>query len=234
MVDIEAAATYPMESDDVVEIVLIGGVLLLFSWLVVPALLAYGYVISAIQSRYEGEAAPPSFEDWETLLVDGAKAVAIGLVYMVVPLLVGIITIGGAILAAVSGGRAGGAAAFGGIVTGFLLTTVLALVFGYIAAAGVLNFAHEGSIRAGFDFDRITTLATSGDYIVAWAATIGVSIVISVVSGALGFVPILGQIASVFVAFYGQLVMAYLWADGYTATFDVAPESATRTVADTP
>jgi len=233
MVDIEAAALYPTESDDVVKIVLIGGVLMLLSFLIVPALLAYGYIISVIRSRYDGEPVPPSFGDWEALLMDGLKAVVIGFVYMLVPMLVAFITIGGTVLAAVSGGRAGGAAAFGGLVTGFLLVLVLGLLFGYIAVAGVLNFAHEGSIGAGFDFDRITTLATSGDYIVAWAAAIGVSIAVSVVSGALNFVPVLGQIASVFVAFYGQMVMAYLWADGYTSTFDVESRSATRSVADT-
>ncbi len=233
MVDIETAATYPAESDDVVQIILIGGVLMLFSFLVVPAVLAYGYVVGVIRSRYDGEPAPPSFGDWETLFVDGLKAVVIGLVYMLVPLAVVVVTVGGAILAAVTGGEAGGAAALGGIVTGLLLSFVLTLVFGYIAVAGVLNFAHEGSIAAGFDVGRIATLATSGDYLLAWAAAIGVSIVLSFVGGALNFVPILGQIAAVFVGFYGQLVMAYLWAEGYTATFDLESQSATRSVADT-
>lgn len=233
MVDIEAAVMYPTESDDALKTLAIGGVLLLLSFLVVPAVLAYGYIVSVVRARYDGQTTPPSFGDWETLFVDGLKAMVIGFVYMLVPVVVAFVTVGGAMLALLTGSRAGGAAAVGSLVTGLLLTVVLGLVFGYLAVAAVLNFVHEGSLAAGFDVGRITTLATSGDYLVAWAATIGVSIVLSIISGALNFVPILGSIAAVFVGFYGQVVMAHLWADGYIDTFELESRSATRSVADT-
>jgi hypothetical protein len=234
MVDIGEAVTYPTESDDFAVTILIGGGLTILSFLIVPAILVTGYIVSVLRARYDGQPAPPSFGDWETLLMDGLKASAIGLVYMLVPLLVGGVLVGGSVLALATESRSGAALGFGGIFGSFLLMGVLSVIFGYIAAAGVLNFAHRGSIADGFDFERIGTLATSGDYVVAWAAVIGISIVISVINGMLNFVPILGSIAGIFVAFYGQMVMARLLADGYIDTFDLetSPTPSTPTRAE--
>ena len=53
MSSIEGAVTYPMESDDWLKTVLIGGAMLLFSFLLIPAFVAYGYMIRAIQASLE-------------------------------------------------------------------------------------------------------------------------------------------------------------------------------------
>lgn len=233
MVDIAEAVSYPTESDDYLKTILIGGVLTILSFLVVPIILVTGYLVSIAKARYDGQSAPPVFDDWETLLIDGLKATVIGLVYMLVPLLVAGVLIGGSLVAIATGSRSGAALGLGGLFGAFLLTTVLFLIFGYVAAAAVLNFAHEDSISAGFDFERITTLVTSGDYLVAWVAVIAVNIVVGIINGILGIVPILGSIAGLFIAFYGQMVGAHLWADGYINTFSLestsGSEAPTRT-----
>ncbi len=68
------ALTYPMEDDDWTVTVLIGGGLSLLSFLIVPAILVYGYLVQAIRKRADGATQPPGFEDWGELLVDGVKA----------------------------------------------------------------------------------------------------------------------------------------------------------------
>ncbi len=82
MESIDDALTYPMEDDDWTVTVLIGGGLSLLSFLIVPAILVYGYLVQAIRKRADGATQPPGFEDWGELLVDGVKAWLIGIEYM--------------------------------------------------------------------------------------------------------------------------------------------------------
>jgi hypothetical protein len=229
MVDITEAVTYPTESEESVKIILIGGILSLLSFLVIPAILLQGYLIQVIRARFDEAPELPAFDDWGTLLTDGVQALVIGIIYLLVPLLVGGVTIGGSILAIATGTRSGGVAGFGGLIIGFLLSAVLGLVFGYLAVAAILNFAHEGDLSAGFDFDAIKTLVVSSDYAVAWGAAIAVFIVTSIIAGMLNIIPFLGGIVGAFLFFYAQLVAAYLWAEGFTkTTASVTAESPTR------
>lgn len=223
MVEIAEAVTYPTESEESVKIILIGGILSLLSFLIIPAILLYGYIIQVIRARFDEAPEPPAFDDWGTLLTDGIQSLVIGIVYLLVPLVVGGVTVGGSIAAIATGTRSGGAAGFGGLIIGFLLSAVLGLVFSYLAVAAILNFAHEGDLSAGFDFEAIKTLVLSSDYAVAWVTAIAVFIIASIVVGMLNIIPLLGGIVGAFVFFYAQLVAAYLWADGFTKTMEPDP-----------
>jgi hypothetical protein len=228
MVNIEQSVTYPADGDDWVRTILIGGVLSLLSFLVIPAILVSGYIIHVVRARFEDQPTPPQFDNWGDLLTDGLKAWIIGIVYLLIPLLVAGVTVGGAILAAVSGGRAGGIAAGIGVLLGGLLSLVLGLVFGYVAVAAVLNFAREDTLGAGFDFGTLKPILFDSDYAVAWLAAVGVFIAASIITGALNAVPVLGGIVSAFVVFYAQMVAAYLWADGFTDATGQADQSTAR------
>ena len=48
---------------------------------------------------------PTSDDDWSELLLDGLKAALVGLVFMVVPLAVGAVTVGGSLLTLATGTR---------------------------------------------------------------------------------------------------------------------------------
>lgn len=217
MTSIEDAVTYPMEHDDWLKTILIGGLLSLFSFLIVPILLVYGYVVRAIRRSLEGDPQPPVFDDWGTLAVDGLQAVVILIVYMIVPAIVGAVTVGGSIAAIAGGGRAGAAAGFAGVVLSALLTFVVTLVFGYVAVAAIVNFAREGTLGAGFAFDTIKSVIFHREYAVAWLLSVGIFIVTGLVTGVLNVVPFLGTIVGVFVGFYAQIVAANLWAGGFSA-----------------
>lgn len=215
MSSIEDALRYPMNHDNWIVTVLIGGALSLFSFLVVPILIVYGYLLRVIRSSVDGSAEPPEFGDWGELIVEGFKAAVIGFVYMLIPLIVGAVTVGGSMAAMIGGGRAGAAAGLAGLAVGFLITFVLSLVFGYVAVAAIVHFANEGNIGAGFDFGTLREIMFDRDYAVAWAMSVVVFIGAAIVGGLLNVIPLLGAVVSTFVFFYAQVVGARLWAGGY-------------------
>lgn len=225
MTSIADAITYPTEDDEWLKTVLIGGVLSIFGFLLIPTILVYGYVVRVLRHSLAGEAAPPRFDDWGGLLVDGLKAAVVGFVYMLIPAAVGAVAVGGSLAAIATGSRSGAAAGLGALALGALLTFVLALLFGYVAVVAVVNFAHEGDLGAGFDVGTIKHVALSGDYAVPWALSVAVFVGAGLVVGVLNVVPILGTLVGAFVLFYAQVAAARLWADGYAA----AREGAERT-----
>ena len=103
------------------------------------------------------------------------------------------------------------------MVGGFLLTTILSLVFGYFAVVAIVNFARSGELGAGFDFSTIKQVALSGEYFTAWLISLGIFIVAAIISGILNVVPFLGVLLGSFVFFYAQLAVAPIWADGFAA-----------------
>jgi len=227
MVSIEDAITYPMESDDWITTVLIGGVLSLLSILIVPIFLVFGYQIRVVRARLDGDPEPPTFGDWGELFADGLRAFVIYVSYLLVPAIVFAVTVGGAIAAAATGGESGVAAAITGALGGALISFLLSLVFGYFAAAGIVNFARRDSLGAAFDFGTILDVATDMEFLVAFLIGVAVAIGFGIVNGVLNVVPILGTIVGIFVLFYGQIVTAYIWTEGYVDATGVSGASAT-------
>lgn len=230
MTDIEAAVTYPTEREDWIKVVLIGGVLTFFGFLLVPIVLVYGYVVQVVRARFAGEAAPPAFEDWGTLFGDGVKAVLIWIAYMLIPLAVGGVIVGGALLAFASGTRGGAAAGLGSLLVGLGLMAVLSVVFGYFGTVGFLNFVREGRLGAAFDLATLKRFGFASEFAIPWLIAVGVFLAASFVSGILNVVPLLGAVASTFVFFYAQVVAAYLWTDGFVAARDRPGTATTDTV----
>ncbi|MUV91018.1 DUF4013 domain-containing protein [Halapricum sp. CBA1109] len=213
--DIESAVRYPMADDDWTATILIGSVLTLLGFLIVPAFVVAGYLVSVARARLNGEDVPPAFDDWVALTVDGLKATLIFVVYMFIPAVVFAVSVGASVLALLTGSEAGFAAALGSILLGLLLSSVLALVFGYVAYVGLINFAREGSVAAGFDIGTITTVAFSADYFVSFLLAVVVLIAVGFVVGLLNVVPVLGTALAAVPTFYGQVVVVALLTDGF-------------------
>lgn len=217
MTSISESVQYPMQHDDWLRTIAIGGLLSFFGFLIIPLFLVYGYMARVIEVNLAGEASPPTFGDWGELLVTGLKVFVIGVIYFLIPAIVAAVTLGGSIAAFATGTSAGTATGVAGLLGGFFVTLVLGLLFGYIAVAGIINFVREDQISAAFDVDRLRQIVLSSEYAVAWLLSIGVFVVASVVAGILNVVPLIGAILGAFVFFYAQIVAADLWADGYTA-----------------
>lgn len=215
---IEDAFKYPTESDNWLMTVLIGGILTIFGFLLLPAFVVYGYLVRVIQRTVDGADEPPVFEDWGELLVDGLQAWIISLVYLLIPLVVAAVTVGGSILAMATGTRAGASAGVAGLFGGLMLTFVLSVLFGYLAVAAIVNFAYERKFGAGFDFGRLREIAFNSEYAVAFL----VSLVGFIVAGIVANIPFLGWIVSPFLSFYVGVVAARLWAGGLMDALDLS------------
>jgi hypothetical protein len=214
-IDLGWVVTYPTNSDDWLKTVLIGGALTLFSFLVVPAFLVYGYVLRVLRAGMAGEEDLPVFDDWMTLLTEGAVAFVFVLIYQLIPLLVAALTAGGSVAAIGSGSEVGAGAGVAGLLVGLAFSTLLALAFGYVALIGLTNYAHVGAFGAAFDLDVIRSVATDGAYAVPWLYGVGLLIAAAVAASVLGIIPVLGAVAGVFVTFYGQVVAAWVWGKGF-------------------
>jgi hypothetical protein len=216
MTTVNEALRYPMEGDGWKKTILIGGILTIFGFLIVPLLAVYGYVIRVIRHRLDGESQPPEFGEWGELLIDGVKVLVIGIVYSIIPGLLFAVTVGGSIAAIATGSRGGAAAGAAGLTIGFLIALVLSLVFGYVAVAALVNFAAEGRIGAAFDLGTLRTVITTREYAIAWLLAVAIFVGAAVVTGLLNVIPILGAIIGAFVIFYAEVAAATLWAGGFT------------------
>ena len=207
---------YPTESDDWIKTVLIGGILIFFGLLLVPLFLVYGYIMRTISGVLANDPSPPVFEEWGELFVSGVLAWVVSVVYLLVPLIVAGITVGGSIAAIATGSEIGAAAGTGGLLVGLTVSAILSLVFGYLAVVALVNFAREGRFGAAFDFDIIKTVALDRDYAIAWLVSVGVFLIAGIVSA----IPFVGWIITPFVSFYAAIVAANLWADGFTRALE--------------
>jgi hypothetical protein len=230
MVAVEEALTYPTESDDWIVTILIGGILTPLTLGIIPS----GYLLRAIRANLDGEPEPPTFGDWGELFVDGLKVLVVYLVYMIIPFLIFVFTVGTAVFAILTGGDAGAAAGLGTIVLGGLASLVLSFVFGYFAVVGIVNLAKEEELGAAFDVDTIKDVGLDGDFAVPWLVSVGVFFGISIVTNVLNIVPGLGALVGLFLNFYGLVVASTLWADGFVAATDGGEAGPQTGVEETP
>lgn len=65
---LEDALTFPRRGDWVRD-VLIGGLLTVVGFLIIPAILVFGYLLRVLGESAAGADAPPAWDDWAELLV---------------------------------------------------------------------------------------------------------------------------------------------------------------------
>lgn len=223
-IDIRAALSDPIGGGTWTKPMLIGSLLILLTPLVVPVLAVNGYIVRLHQRKAAGDSGLPVFGDWGQLIIDGLKVMGIGVVYALLPLIVGLITVGGSVGTLTTGPVAGRVAAFTGGFGGVAIVSVLGFVFAYLGVAGVINFSHSGALRDGFDVSAIKQLVTSGDYAVAWLAAGPLNLaytvtggVIIVSTGGLGVVPV------VLIKFYVLVLVGNLLGQAYTSVMRPHP-----------
>jgi hypothetical protein len=81
----EDALRYPYDEGDGLRSLVIGGLLTLLSVLVLPAILVSGYTLRVLREVDAGDEHLPAFDDCGAMLVDGLKAIAVALVYVLIP-----------------------------------------------------------------------------------------------------------------------------------------------------
>lgn len=207
---ISEALGYLRESDDAVTTVILGGVMTLFAFLIVPLFAVMGYAVRVLDRTARGDDEPPVFEDWGELIVDGAKASAIAFVYALVPTAVLLAFVVSGVLLGASGsellGTIGGLGAF----VGFVVWLALTLAVAYALPAALANFAGSRRLGAGFDWATMRQVLADRAYATGWLTAFVILVAGGVVSSLLNVVPLVGFIASAFVGFYTAVAAYYV------------------------
>lgn len=209
---------YLSDSDEWLKTTLIGGVLLLFGWLLVPMFVAFGYMMRVLDRTSRGDDVPPVFEDWGTLAVEGFKAWLVVLVYGAVPILAVTAVLASVVgITSVSDSAVVGALGSLLALAVFLLSFAVLLLAAYVTPAAVANFVDGGRLGDGFAFKTLYSVVMKRDYAVGWLVGAAILVVASLVAGALNVVPILGTILGVFLTFYASVafwyVIGHTWMD---------------------
>ena len=209
---------YLRSSEEWVKTVLIGGVLTIFSFLIVPAIFVVGYLMRVLRARMHGEDEPPVFDEWGDMLREGAYGFAIVVVYGIVPAIIGAILVAVGIGGAMAG-NSGGAAMLGGVVAlvGALVLFVLSLVVAYVLPAALANYVETERFGAAFSVSDLRPILFSGKYATAWVIGLVIVLVAGFVGGLLNVIPFLGAIIGAFLSFYAIVAAYYCigtaWAD---------------------
>jgi len=186
--------------------IIVLGLLFMFSFLIVPAFLLYGYVFRVIKASLAGIEGLPDYEEWGEMLVDGIKLFLVHILYMLPAIIIGIYSIlmfavalhtfsylnpATAINPTIIYSLFGGSAALG---IGFAI--IYSLVVYPIMAVGIGNMAFcNGDLGSAFKLDEIfSTISKIGwvDLIIWYIAVIIVGITTFVAGSLIAMIPILG------------------------------------------
>lgn len=222
---LEDGFSYPVRGDWIGRMI-IGGVLGFFSFLILPAIILYGYFVEVLRTTARGEDEAPTFSDWGEMIKDGFIGIIISVAYAIIPFIIigGISTVflsGGAAL----GGDGGGALAGLGFISLLLLIPLVFVIY-YIVPAAITAYAIEGQIGAAFSFSILKPILLSGSYFIAVLAPILVAVVIWIATSVLA-VTIIGLLLVPFLQFYGQVAIFRMFGLAYR---DVAKDSAPGTI----
>ncbi|WP_435174986.1 DUF4013 domain-containing protein [Halorussus sp. AFM4] len=229
----ETALRYLVDSDDATESLLIGGLLTMLSWLLIPAVLVSGYLQRILARTYAGDPAP-SFDDWGDLLGEGLKAIAVAIAYFALPIVLLTAVLASLLVFSVETtvvdsstvtdpstvvepvANAGPDLLSVALVLGGLsLAALTSLAAWYVLPAALARLAVEGRLGAAFQFREIAAAATSGSYATGWLAALVVHLVAGGLVGGLASIPLVGWALVPFVIFYSNAVAFSLYGQGY-------------------
>ncbi|WP_254767204.1 DUF4013 domain-containing protein [Salinilacihabitans rarus] len=202
---LEDGLSYPTRGDWLRRI-LLGGVLGLFSPVVLPAFVLTGYYVRVLERTAGGDDDPPEFDDWGDLLVTGLVGTVVAAAYAVVPTVAYLFVVGGLFgVGAGIGGKSGGLLAGIGVLT-MLAFVPLGLLIYYVVPAALANYAHEDSIGAAFDLGTLRPVLVSGEYLMAAILPLAVVFLVGIATTILSMT-IVGIVLVPFVGFYANVVI---------------------------
>ena len=215
---LEDGLSYPARGDWIGRIA-IGGILLFFSFLLIPLFFVMGYLINVLKTTVNGESEPPAFEDWGELFVTGIVGTVISFVYSIVPFLIfGGIAVVFTGLGGLIGGDGGGVLAGLGLLTFLLAIPVVFLVY-YMVPAALTNYAIEGKLSAAFEFGTLKPVLLSVEYLVAVLLPLVVAVLLWVVTGVLS-ITVIGLVLVPFLQFYGQVAVFRMFGSAFKSVSD--------------
>jgi len=215
---LEDGLSYPVRGDWIGRVI-IGGVLGFLSFLLLPVLPLYGYLVRVLETTVNGDESPPEFTDWGDLTVTGLVALVITLAYTIVPLVAYAVFV---TVVAGAGGAVGGDA--GAVIGGLGLLTALAfvpvvLLAYYAVPAALTAYAIEDDLGAAFDVDRLKPVLLSGEYLAAVLLPVVIAFVLWIVTMVLAFT-VVGLVFVPFIQFYGQVTVFRMFGSAFGSVSD--------------
>lgn len=168
-------------------------ILIVISVIPIVNLIMLGYAIKVAKETPDSNQ-PPALIQYGSLFIDGLKAIVVGIVYLIIPLvIVGIGSLGFLVPGMPSIVGAGLAIVFS--IIGLIVLFVVCIIF----LMAIVNFAKYGSISKAFAFSEIFGIIKNvgwGSYIL-WAI---VMFIIIVIEGAIASIPVIGWIIALVIA----------------------------------
>ena len=215
---LEDGLSYPVRGDWVGRII-IGGLLGLFSALILPAFAVFGYFVRVLELTVAGDDEPPEFDDWGDLLAKGVVGVLITLAYSVVPvLLYGVFVTVVVGLGSGIGGDLGALIGFTGALLALAFIPVLFLIY-YAVPAALTAYAARGEVGAAFDVGLLKPTLLSLEYFLAVLMPIVVAILVFVLSVVL-LATVVGAVLIPLVQFYGQVAIFRMFGTAFADQSD--------------
>ena len=166
--------------------------LLLLIATILLALPLMGYSLKMLR----GEKPAPEVKEWGILFIDGIKYFIVSLIWAIPMLIILFFTIGAGVVA-YAANPASLMGVIGGMLIGFIVFAIVAIITGLLASIGIIRFARTGSMGEAFNFGAILeTIGKIGwvDYIIALIILIIVQVIFFAIIGIISMVPFLGLI----------------------------------------
>lgn len=212
--DIVEEIKFPSTSKDWILKVLVGGIINIIP---IVNFLSCGYNLKVMGNAIESKSEMPEWADWGNLFVRGLIAFIITFVYLIIPIIVLLVSLGGMMFTILSGALYGNMGmamgAIGGAMGGIVIGLVLLLVFGFLIPMAIAMYIKEDNISAAFRFGEVVSRIKSvfGDYLTVYIVLLALWIIL----GLFGEVPILGFLILIFGGFYIAVVAANIFGKVY-------------------
>jgi len=164
-------------------------------------------ILSAFYQGYQmkilrGETPLPAVSGYGKMFTDGIKYLIITFIYAIPVLIILGVTIGGAIMTAVSAGPnfEDILPIIGAVILGVIIALVVGFIIGLFAVVGLIRFARTGRMGDAFSFGAIKDTIGRigwGHYILS---LIVVGVIVVIVSIVLGVIPYIGWLLNLIIA----------------------------------
>lgn len=202
--DINKAIRYVKEDERWVSKLLIGVLVSVFAFLIIPALFLQGYVIKIVRQVMNGDwDGLPEWDDWGKFLKDGFYVTVAQFIYtlpFILLLIIGTAMTGG-MASVIENGDAAGLLASGGIMLLFCLMMLFIIALLFLTPALLIQYAIKDDFGSLFRVGEIMAIIRNNlaDILIVFAVMIVAGLAISLVSGVLSLIPCLGWIAAVII-----------------------------------
>lgn len=206
---LKEALQAPLENDQGLKQLAIGGGLLTISFGIVPLWVLLGYVERFVEETLDSDTrgAPP-FDYWGLLMSRGVRAFGICLIYLIVPTVC--MLAGGFLLAIAPVNNSVAATDARAPLT---VAAVLYPIALYTLPAALLNHTVDERFRAGFAIRELHPLWFSGSYARGWLVAMAVVVVLHLCA-VFSILTAIGIPLAPILIFYSYLVAAYVITTG--------------------